>query len=431
MACVFVVVGCSSGVTAVEEPTNTQLTIGEENPSNSESSDDAAVDQTSTPTSDGLALNEDVTEEVFSSVDADEASPDAAVENVAESSCAEVPIFESPLEPVCSGTFAAAPELFASTAGWHIFENTDNGWTEIDFGATCCREPETSLDLLLERNRVPLADITSICVQSRTCEDTVIACQTGGQTQTGQVINVSQSANLRIGPATNYPVQGEFERNTEFVYFPNATTFAEGRTCLLTVADRDQGEERDICAWLAADLAGDENGNVLGPAPARLEGLRLTDPGDPDVIHTLALNAFDTAVGAPGYLGNENWRFAVRSPAGQFGWLGRPEQLIVRAEVDGYTGEWLPSGTIVYEPSPSTGAWDVVFAVSNADAQNWIGGDIAYYSIEQLDTSGEDPTVRLLFWSVDPLTFEEVDAAMAECTYNADGELDCDLEAAS
>lgn len=96
-------------------------------------------------------------------------------------SCSTVPTFNAAdtVAVACAGGFAAAPELFASNAGWHLFQAQDGEWVEIDYAMTCCGTGEVPFTNLLERNGVDAVAIADLCLATGVGPDSVTGCSTG------------------------------------------------------------------------------------------------------------------------------------------------------------------------------------------------------------------------------------------------------------
>ena len=102
--------------------------------------------------------------------------------------CADVPAFQAAdtVSIACSGTFAASPELFASNAGWHLFEAQDGAWVEIDYARTCCEADDVSFTQLLGRNGLNQATLGELCTASGLGSDPSTGCVAEGASGGGE-----------------------------------------------------------------------------------------------------------------------------------------------------------------------------------------------------------------------------------------------------
>lgn len=101
-------------------------------------------------------------------------------------SCAEVPVFNAAdsVSITCAGGYAVSPELFASNAGWHLFQAQNGQWVEIDYAMTCCDPEEVPFTELLTRNGVNPATVTNLCAGSGVGPDSITGCATSGDPDT-------------------------------------------------------------------------------------------------------------------------------------------------------------------------------------------------------------------------------------------------------
>jgi len=109
---------------------------------------------------------------------AEPTSEPTAVAVAAPASCDDVPSFRSAdtVSIACAGAFAVSPELFASTAGWHLFEDTDGAWIEADYAMTCCTADDPSFVELLTRNGLDEATVSELCDASGLADDPFSGC---------------------------------------------------------------------------------------------------------------------------------------------------------------------------------------------------------------------------------------------------------------
>ena len=112
------------------------------------------------------------------------APPQASVDPVDGSpACEDVPTFEAAdaVLIACSGNFAVSPELFASNAGWHLFEAQDSAWVEIDYARTCCEPDDVTFAQLLDRNGLDNAMVARLCAASGMGSDSFSGCSNDGR----------------------------------------------------------------------------------------------------------------------------------------------------------------------------------------------------------------------------------------------------------
>jgi len=143
--------------------------------------DVASVEATQAPTSEAVPAT---TPPAETPTNPTSTPPLATVEPVGESvACEAVPIFQAAdtVSIACSGEFAVSPELFASNAGWHLFEVQDGAWIEIDYARTCCEPDDVSFAQLLGRNGLDSVVLAQLCAASGLASDPSTGCAPDGQ----------------------------------------------------------------------------------------------------------------------------------------------------------------------------------------------------------------------------------------------------------
>lgn len=116
------------------------------------------------------------------------ATPVAAVDpGVDAPPCLDVPTFNAAttVSVACDGDYAVSPELFASNAGWHLFQAQGGQWVEIDYAMTCCNPEEVPFVELLIRNGLSEANVNALCAGSEVGPDSITGCASigGGLTE--------------------------------------------------------------------------------------------------------------------------------------------------------------------------------------------------------------------------------------------------------
>jgi len=72
-----------------------------------------------------------------------------------------------------------SPQLFASNAGWHLFEARANQWVEIDYARTCCEFGDERFVDMLTRNGVSAALTEELCAGAGLGTDPLTGCVPG------------------------------------------------------------------------------------------------------------------------------------------------------------------------------------------------------------------------------------------------------------
>gem|GEM_PF-3439800 len=109
------------------------------------------------------------------------ADPTAVPATPAGPPCADVPSFRSAdtVSIACEGSYAVSPELFASNAGWHLFEAQADQWVEIDYARTCCEFGDERFVDMLIRNGLSPATATQLCADAGLSTDPSTGCVAG------------------------------------------------------------------------------------------------------------------------------------------------------------------------------------------------------------------------------------------------------------